>query len=105
MRKGTIPQRWGKIGSIRPEESKTSGNSGRDFRSRQMSSAGGPLLVARGKLPQSHRSKKTTSVRQNRRHSTLSNVRVAAMVCPVREDVSGVVLIVRFGPLISKNRT
>jgi hypothetical protein len=35
-------------------------------------------------------------------HSTLSNVRVAVMVCPVREDVSGGVLIVRFFPLISK---
>ena len=35
-------------------------------------------------------------------YSTLSNVRVATMVCPVRENVTGVVVIVRFFPLISK---
>jgi hypothetical protein len=35
-------------------------------------------------------------------HSTLSNVRVAVMVWPVRENVSGAVVIVRFVPLISK---
>ena len=35
-------------------------------------------------------------------YSTLSNVRVPTMVCPVREKVSGVVLIVRLLPLISK---
>jgi hypothetical protein len=35
-------------------------------------------------------------------YSTLSNVKVATMVCPVRVNVTGVVLIVRFVPLISK---
>jgi hypothetical protein len=35
-------------------------------------------------------------------YSTLSNVRVPTMVWPVREKVSGDVLIVRFVPLISK---
>jgi hypothetical protein len=39
---------------------------------------------------------------QSGHHSTLSNVRVAVMVCPVRENVSGGVVIVRFFPLISK---
>ena len=35
-------------------------------------------------------------------YSTLSNVRVPTMVWPVREKASGLVLIVRFVPLISK---
>ena len=35
-------------------------------------------------------------------HSTLSNVSVAVMVCPVRENMIGGVVIVRFFPLISK---
>jgi hypothetical protein len=35
-------------------------------------------------------------------HSTLSNVRVAVMVCPVRENMIGGVVIVRLFPLISK---
>jgi len=38
----------------------------------------------------------------SRHHSTLSNVRVAEMVCPVRDDVSGVVVIVSLVPSISK---
>jgi hypothetical protein len=41
-------------------------------------------------------------VTQSGHHSALSNVRVAVMVCPVRENVSGGVVIVRFFPLISK---
>jgi hypothetical protein len=45
---------------------------------------------------------KTTRLTHNGPHSTLSNVRVAVMVCPVRENVSGAVVIVRFVPLISK---
>ena len=39
---------------------------------------------------------------QGKAYSTLSNVRVATIVCPVRENVTGVVVIVRFFPLISK---
>jgi hypothetical protein len=45
--------------------------------------------TAHGKVTKSH-------------HSTLSNVRVAVMACPVREDVIGAVVIVSFGPLVSK---